>query len=148
MTKTIRGIVFWLFIAISAALLWQVVRATPEQRSSPEISYSQLISEAESGKVASVRISGSRIQGQYRDGSSFRLTGPTDPGDMLRVLHDKNVEIWFREAATPDLPKQLLGTWSPLILLAALWFYMIRQMRGRAGSTQIGPGIMPPGGPV
>jgi cell division protease FtsH len=27
------------------------------------------------------------------------------------------------------LPLQLLGTWAPLILLGALWFFMIRQMQ-------------------
>jgi hypothetical protein len=50
---------------------------------------------------------------------------------MLRLLHDKNVEIWFRDQSNEKWPLQLLGTWAPLFLLAALWFFMIRQMQTR-----------------
>ncbi len=35
----------------------------------------------------------------------------------------------FRDVNSGSLPLQLLGTWAPLILLGALWFFMIRQMQ-------------------
>jgi cell division protease FtsH len=135
MNQTVKTVVFWLTIVVSALLLWKVVKSAPEQQRSPDITYSQFMSDVEAGKVASVNITGNRIQGQYRDGKeSFRLTGPSNPGVFLDKLKDKGVEIVFKDPSAETLPLQLLGTWAPLILLASLWFFMIRQMRhGTAG---------------
>jgi len=47
---------------------------------------------------------------------------------MLETLHHNNVEIWFTDTAEPTSPTWLLNI-APLILLAALWFFMIRQMK-------------------
>ncbi len=137
MNRTIKTVVFWVFIGISALLLFQVVRSDPAKDREPEISYSRFRSEAEAGNVLSVTITGSRIQGQYRDGKgTFRLTGPNNPGVFLDALRARGVEIWFREISADSLPLQLLGTWSPLILLGALWFFMIRQMQRKGAIVQ------------
>jgi len=139
-TKTV---LFWTFLGISALLLFQVVRRTPADRV-PEISYSRFMSEAEAGNVARVSIAGSHIEGQYRDGKgTFRLTGPSNPGAFLNVLHEKGAEIWFKDLSSDSLPLQLLGTWAPLILLGALWFFMIRQMQRRGAISRGGE---PPSG--
>jgi cell division protease FtsH len=142
MNSTLKTIIFWVFIVITASLLWQIVRAPEKQGQPPEISYSQFISEVEAGRVARVNISGNRIQGQYRDGrGTFQLIGPTDAGAFLDKLQGKGVEVWFRDSAAGSLPLQLLGTWAPLILLGALWFFMVRQMQRRRPpvSGQTGP---------
>ena len=137
MNRTIKSIFFWVLIVISALLLFQVVRSDPTKGRESEISYSRFLSEAEAGNILSVTIGGSRIQGQYRDGKgTFRLTGPSNPGVFLDVLRAKGVEIWFRETSSDSLPLQLLGTWAPLILLGALWFFMIRQMQRRGAIVQ------------
>ncbi len=85
----------------------------------------------------SVTITGSRVQGQYRDRKgTFRLTGPSDPGVYLDTLRVKDVDVWFKEAPVGSLPLQLMGTWAPLILLGALWFFMIRQMQRKGAIVQ------------
>jgi cell division protease FtsH len=48
---------------------------------------------------------------------------------MIKSLRDKGVNITVRDVTNGSWPLQLLGTWAPLILLAALWFFMIRQMQ-------------------
>src|SRR6478752_5837970 len=48
---------------------------------------------------------------------------------MIKTLREKNVNITIRDVSSGSWPLQLLGTWAPLILLAALWFFMIRQMQ-------------------
>ncbi len=143
MNRTIKTVVFWVVIGVSALLLFQVVHSTPTKEQVPEISYSQFMSEAEAGNIASVNIAGNRIQGQYREGKgSFRLTGPSNPGVFLDTLRDKGAEIWFKDPPGDALPLQLLGTWAPLILLGGLWFFMIRQMRRRGAISRGGE---PPG---
>jgi cell division protease FtsH len=142
MNRTIKTVVFWGIVAISAALLWQVVRAKPQDRTESEISYSRFISEVESGNVASVTINGAQIRGRYREGNgTFHLNGPSDARFFLDTLRNKGVEIWFRDTQSNSVPMQLLGTWAPLILLGVLWFYMIRQLQRR----KVPPGGLPPG---
>jgi cell division protease FtsH len=135
MNRTIKTILFWVIIVVSALLLWQVVRSSPEDQRTPEISYSQFISKVEAGEISRVDIAGSRIRGQYRDGTgAFRLIGPSNPAIFLDTLRDRGVEIWFKDVPGDSLPLQLLGTWAPLILLGALWFYMIKQMKLRSAA--------------
>jgi len=144
--KSVGTVVFWFLILVSALLLWQLVRSSPGQQAeqrTPEISYTQFMAEAESEQIADVTVTGSRIQGRYRDGKTFHLTGPSNAGVYVDVLRSKGVEIWFRDAADQSLPLQLLGSWAPLILLGALWLFMIRQMQRRS-STPAGGGTSPP----
>lgn len=132
MNASLKTVFFWFFIGVSALLFWQSVRSAPQDRRSPEISYSQFISEVQGGNIASVVITGSQIQGEYRNGKGgFRLAGPNNQGVYLDALQNKGVEIRFKDVATDSLPLQLLSTWAPLILLGALWFFIIRQMQRR-----------------
>lgn len=131
MNSTIKTRVFWLVVAGSAFLLWQVVRGGQNGQKIPEISYSEFLSQVESGNVSKVTISKSQITGRYRNDSGlFRLTAPTSQEGMLQILRQKNVEIWFTDAAAGDWPTWLMN-FAPLVLLAALWFFMIRQLRLR-----------------
>jgi cell division protease FtsH len=140
MNSTIKTVVFWIVIGVSALLLWQVMRPSPAQQGIPEISYSQFMTQVEAGDVARVTITGSQIQGIYRAGGGFRLVGPTSQGAFLESLREKNVEIWFRDPGSGSWPLQLLGTWAPLLLLATLWFFMIRQMQRRSTPKAQGDG--------
>ena len=142
MNRTLKAVVFWLLIGISALLLWEVVKPSHESRSD-EISYSRFVSDVEAGSVESVTIAGQQIRGWYREGKgSFHVVGPSSPSVYMESLRARNVEIRFQDTQTDSLPMQLLGTWAPLILLGALWFFMIRQMRKRRPNP---PGQVPPG---
>ena len=57
MHSTIKTVVFWGVIVFSAFLLWQTVAAKPSARSVPEISYSEFLTQVESGSVIKVTIS-------------------------------------------------------------------------------------------
>jgi ATP-dependent Zn protease len=110
MNRSVRTLMFWFLIVVSAALFWQVVRSNPADRQSPEVDYSTFISQAQAGQIASVRITGARIDGEYRDGKGrFWLTGPSNSTVFLGVLQDKGVEIRFREVQTENLPLQCLA---------------------------------------
>lgn len=143
MSNTLKTVVFWIVIGVTAMLLWQVTRASREDRRVPEISYSRFITEVEAGSVESVTIAGTQIRGQYRDGKEmFHLTGPVNAAAYLDTLRNKGVEIRFRDEQSGLAPLQLLGTWAPLILLGALWLLLIRLMQRK---NSLPPGSMPPG---
>ncbi len=147
MNQTIKTITFWLVVGMAAMLLWQVVRNNGTDQQTPYISYSQFLSGVEAGTVSTVKISGNVIQGDYRDGKGrFRVNAPDNPGIYLPTLREKGVEIWFAESPQAALPLQLLATWAPLILLGALWFFMIRQMQKKRSLSQASGGPQSPSG--
>jgi cell division protease FtsH len=145
MSRMLRTIFFWIVIVVSALLLWQVVRSSdPANARAPEIDFSTFMAQAEAGQIARVRITGTRIDGEYRTGNGkFWLTGPSNPAVFLGVLQDKGVEIRFRDVQTESVPLQLLGTWAPMILLGAIWFYMIRTLRRRPPPGATGGNLDP-----
>lgn len=138
MIPTVKRAVFWLVMVISALLLWQVVKSSPNRQQIPEISYSEFLTKAETGSVSKVIISKNQIDGRYRDDQSFRVTVPSSQEGMLQILHQKGVEIWFRDAPGGDSSTWLVN-FLPLILLGALWFFMIRQVNLRKVQKQEGP---------
>jgi cell division protease FtsH len=136
-TPLVKRAVFWLIIVISASLLWQVVKSGPNKQQLPEISYSEFLSKVESGSISKVIISKNQIDGRYRDDQSFRVTAPASQEGMLQILHQKGVEIWFKDATSGDSSTWVMN-FAPIILLGVLWFFMIRQMNLRKVQKQDG----------
>ena len=129
MNSTVKTVIFWLVIVISAFLLWQVVRVGSGGQKEKEVNLSEFMSDVDHGNVREVTVNGMEVRGKYADGSAFHLTVPLNYPDMIKTLRDKSVNITIRDVSSGSWPLQLLGTWAPLILLAALWFFMIRQMQ-------------------
>ncbi len=130
MNSTVKTVVFWLVIVLSAFLLWQVMKAGSAGQKEKEVNFSQFLSDIDQGNVKEVTITGMEVRGKYRnDGSPFHTTAPVNYPDIYKMLRDKGVTMNIRDMSSGSWPLQLLGTWAPLILLAALWFFMIRQMQ-------------------
>jgi cell division protease FtsH len=127
--STVKTVLFWLLIVVSAALLWEVVKSAKDGQKDREVNFSQFMSDVEQSNVREVTVDGMQVRGKFRDGSAFHTTAPANYPDMIKTLRDKGVSMSFRDINSSSLPLQLLGTWAPLILLAALWFFMIRQMQ-------------------
>jgi cell division protease FtsH len=128
--STVKTVVFWLVILLSALLLWQVVKTGQSGQKDKEINFSELMASVDDGNVKDVTIQGQEVKGKYKnDNSPFHTTAPANYPDMIKVMRDKGVAINIKDINSGSWPLQLLGTWAPLILLAALWFFMIRQMQ-------------------
>lgn len=138
MNTTIKTVIFWVVIMVSATLLWQVVRnsSTQTQRT-PEISYSEFMSRVNIGAVSKVVITGTHAIGTYSNGIGFEVNVPASQDQMLAILQQKGVEIRYTDANN-SFSSWLLNL-TPLFLLAVLWFYMIRRMQRRKASTPTGP---------
>jgi len=141
--NTARTVFFWVVIALSGFLLWQVQRKGGTAQAVPEISYSDFMARVASGQVSRVTIAGSVVRGSDANGGSFRVIGPANQTAMLDALQQHNVNIWFKEA-----PEQSWPTWImnllPLVLLGALWFFMIRQIKARRSDGGGPPSSAPP----
>lgn len=130
-------------LAICAVLLWELIKTGQQSQQSPEISYSQFLSQVDVGNVASVLISGNRIEGKYRESGGFIVNGPANQDAMIATLRQKNVDVRYTENHPRGL-LAMLATWAPFIMLAALWLLMIWQMKlkrqaSRQSNTQNTP---------
>ncbi|MGA7755565.1 MAG: ATP-dependent zinc metalloprotease FtsH, partial [Candidatus Sulfotelmatobacter sp.] len=131
MNSTVKTVLFWLLIGVSALLLWEVVKGARDGQKDKEINAMQFMSDVEQNSVRELTVNGMEVRGKYRDNSAFHTTLPGNyfTPEVLKSLHDKGVQYGFHDVNSGSLPLQLLGTWAPLILLGALWFFMIRQMQ-------------------
>ncbi|MGA9964219.1 MAG: ATP-dependent zinc metalloprotease FtsH [Terriglobales bacterium] len=129
MNSTVKTVVFWLVIVLSAFLLWQVVKAGGAGQKEKEVNFSQFMTDVDQGNVKEVTINLQEVHGKFQnDGSTFHTTVPVNYPEMIKKLSDKGVNITVRDASSGSWPSWLLNL-APLILLAALWFFMIRQMQ-------------------
>src|SRR5450631_2597484 len=89
------------------------------------------MTDVDQNNIQEMMVNGMEVRGKHRDNSAFHTTAPSNyfTPEVLKNLHDKGVSVNFRDINSGSLPLQLLGTWAPLILLGALWFFMIRQMQ-------------------
>jgi cell division protease FtsH len=126
--STVKTVVFWLVIVVSAFLLWTVVKQGSSGQKDREVNFSQFMQDVDQGKVAEVTIIGMEIRGKESDNSLFHTTVPANYPDMIKTLRDKNVTIIIKDISNGSWPSWLLNL-APLVLLAALWFFMIRQMQ-------------------
>jgi ATP-dependent Zn protease len=141
--NTYLVVLFWGMVMCSGLLFWLVIRPQSTGERTPEINYSTFISQAEAGQIARVSITGTRIDGEYRDGKGkFWVTGPNNPAVFLGILQDKGVEIRFRDARSENGP--LLRTLAWLMPFAALWaFLLIRIVRRRTPPSAPGGNLDP-----
>jgi len=126
--STVKTVVFWLVIVLCAVLLWQVVKSGTNGPKESPINFSQLMSDVDQGKVKEVTIAGTEVHGKNTDGTAFSTTVPANYPDMYKSLRDHNVQVSIHDNQGGSWPSWLLQL-SPLILIGALWFIMIRQMQ-------------------
>ena len=129
MNSTVKTIVFWLVIAVSAVLLWQVVRAGGAGTKEREINFTEFTNDVNQNAVESVTITGTDVHGKFRDKKdTFHTQVPTNYPDMYKTLQDHGVNVTIHDAQGGSWPTWIIN-FGPILLIAALWFFMIRQMQ-------------------
>jgi len=126
--STVKTIIFWVVILISAVALWQVVKTANSGQKVQEINFSRFMSEVDQGTVKDVTLTGMEVKGKLADGSQFHTTVPANYPDMIKELQQKNVSITVQDVGNSSWG-WLINLFAPLALLAALWYFMIRQMQ-------------------
>jgi hypothetical protein len=130
--SSVKTVAFWLVILLSGILLWKVVQAGGSGQRDSEIPFSKFMVDVNHGDVIKVTISGTDVRGMYKSGGAgFHTIVPANFPDMYKELNDKGVEVNLKDTTGTGWPTSLLSL-SPIILFAALWFVMIRQMQFRS----------------
>ena len=134
MNPNFRNFALWVIIFLLVLALVTLFQGGSNQRGgSSDIAYSQLLTEADNGRIATVQISGNEISGTYSDGRTFTTYAPFDP-TLINRLQQKGVTINARPAgdSTPWFI-QLLVSWLPILVFVGAWVFLSRQMQSGAG---------------
>jgi cell division protease FtsH len=125
--STAKTIIFWVVIAFSAVVLWVFVKQAQSGQKVQELSSAQFLNEVDQGTIKEVTINGQEATGKETNGTSFHTNVPLNFPDMYKQLREKGVNFNVKDVSS--------GSWGwivqllPLALLAALWYFMIRQMQ-------------------
>jgi cell division protease FtsH len=129
LNSTVKQILIWVFMAACLVFLWQFVVKGTGAGQSKDISLTQLLNDADQGKVAEVTVNGSEVTGKYRDGNvQFRTTIPANYPDMYKTLRDHGVNINIKDQNSNAWLGFLIQL-APFALLLGLWFFLLRQMQ-------------------
>ncbi len=128
MNSTAKTAVFWVAVFGSFVLLWVLYQNGKQGQRDQELSFSQFQSDIDQGKIAEVTVNGQEIRGKLTDKSLFHVTAPDKYTDIYKALHDKGVNVSVKDQAAGSLTTWI-STLGPFLLLAAFFFFMIRQMQ-------------------
>src|SRR5258708_16919251 len=95
-----------------------------------ELACSAFIVRVSEGAVSDVAFTGQEASGKFKEGNpagGFHVIVPANYPVMYDVLRDHGVKYTIKDAQGPNCPLMLIQ-FSPLLLLAFLWFVMIRQI--------------------
>ncbi len=121
-----RSLFIWLFIGIVIILLFNLFSAP--KKTGDEIIFSEFMTKLDAGQVEEVIIKDSNITGQLKDGKRFKTYAPAYP-DLVKVLRTQNVRITVKPSEQNPWYWNLFFSWGPVILLAAIWIFFMRQMQ-------------------
>ncbi len=133
MNPNFRNFALWVIIFLLVLALVTLFQNPGHRSGGSDIAYSQLLSDADTGRVTSVVISGQEITGTYSDGRTFTTYAPFDPG-LINKLAQKGVQITARPPSdsTPWFIS-LLVNWLPILVFIGAWVFLSRQMQSGAG---------------
>jgi cell division protease FtsH len=127
--STVKTIVFWVVILLSVGVLYEVIRQGGTGNNEKEIKFSEFLTKVQEGNVSEVMVTGNEVRGSYRnEKATFHTVIPPNYPDMYKMLQEKGVTVAVKDMSTTGWGLIALN-FAPFLLLAALWFFMIRQMQ-------------------
>ncbi len=133
MNPNFRNFALWVVIFLLVLALVTLFQNPGQRSGGSDIAYSQLLNEADAGRIANVVISGPEISGTFTDGRTFTTYAPNDPM-LVTKLQQKGVQITARPQSdnTPWFIALLVNA-LPFVLFIGAWVFLSRQMQSGAG---------------
>jgi cell division protease FtsH len=130
LNSTVKSVVLWVVLIAAALVLWQMIKLGSTSSKTEEINFTQFMSQAQSGNVTSVTITGDDVTGQLHSpkDESFHTIIPSNYPDLYKILQGKGVSVDIKEPSN-TLWVNLLINGLPILAIFALWIFMMRQMQ-------------------
>ena len=123
-------------IGLVMLLLFNLVG--PRESNDRKISFSEFISQIESGSVLEVTIRGSQIHIVSDTNGSFQTQAPNYPA-LFEILDRHQVRVRVEPTDQTNLFMAILNSWLPMILIIGIWLFFMRKIQG-GGNNAMGFG--------
>jgi cell division protease FtsH len=120
-----KNIALILLFVVVSVLIFNLFN--PVSQSAVQVPFSDFLAKVEQGEVNDVTIKGAELTGNYKTGKSFK-TNLVDYPDLVKVLMAHGVKI-NAEPVKESAWYNFLVVWAPLILMAAWFMFIIRNMQ-------------------
>ncbi len=128
MNSNVKTAVLWVVIIMVVVMLYAVVR-TGKSRPDAQLSFTELMSDIDAGKVKSVTITGTDLHGVFKDDNSdLHSVIPPNYPPLIDQMKAKGVDVKYEKETASNWVSILINA-VPFILLLAFWIFMMRQMQ-------------------
>jgi cell division protease FtsH len=135
MNPQFRNFALWVIIFLLVVALVMLFQNPGQRSQTQDISFSQLLTDVDQGRVREVTIAGNEITGHFTDNRAFSTYAPNDP-TLVQTLYKKNVAITARPPSDGNSwLVTLLVNGLPLIAFLGVWIFLSRQMQGAGGKA-------------
>jgi len=128
--STVKNIIFWVVMAVTALLIWAVVKSSTGEKIQ-DLTFTQFINEVNKDNVHDVTIVGTDATGtlkQPKENGKFRTTIPSNYPELYKALLEKNVDVKQKDSSGSNW-MTWVANGLPMILLLGVWIFMVRQMQ-------------------
>jgi cell division protease FtsH len=132
-----RGFAIWIVIGLLLFALFSLFQGQSMLRTaSNEIGYSEFLKEVNNGQVKSFTysIGNGQIQAELASGKSITSVGAPSEDDQ-KLFRSKGINFDYQAPQSESLLQTMLIYWVPMLLIAGVWFFVMRQMQGGAGKA-------------
>lgn len=132
MGRFTKNVLLYLLIIVAAVAAIDMFASSTSNK--PEISYSGFMQQVKTKNVESISITDNHsIIGKLKNnGTEFTTYAPTD-ATLIQQLTENGVEITAKPPEQPSIWMSLLTSILPIVLLVAVWFFIMQQTQGGGG---------------
>ncbi len=128
MNSAVKNIIFWVVMAVTALLIWAVVRNSTGDHVR-DLTFTEFMTEVNKDSVHDVTISGTDVTGSFKkDNSHFKSTIPANYPDLYKSLQEKGVNTTIKDTSGSTW-MTWLANGLPMLLILGLWIFIMRQMQ-------------------
>ena len=125
-----KNIVLWLIIAAVLLTVFNKFDVAPQ---TPELSYSEFLSDVEQGRITSATIQGDKIYAEDTSGNKVTVTRLSSDLALTDRLRDGEVRFEVAPEEKQGFWTQLLIASFPILIILAVAMFFMRQMQGGGG---------------
>ncbi len=134
--RNLRNIAFITIVVILGLILLQSWFGRDSGRN--EISWSLFRSLVEAGQIAQATVKDNVAQAVTNDGTALTVQLPPDVTLYYNVLNDNISEVTFEPPSTGSIWTTILVSMLPIVLLIAVWIYIMRRTQAGGGALSFG----------
>jgi cell division protease FtsH len=127
----LRNLAIWVVIGVVLVGLYGMMNQGAKSGGAQEVSYSQLLNRVDSGHVKKAVMRTDSVEAFDSDGKSVTAVTPQDQDELVKRLEANGADIQVKPTGGIT-PLSILVNMLPILVLAGIWIFFMRQMQGGA----------------